>query len=354
LSRNLTVLVLGVGGTVSQGILKALDLMAPRPRVVGACVSHLSAGLYTTDRAYVSPYAADPDFPTWLEDICRREEVDAVLSGVEPVLDVLAAHVDELRERTGAIAVVSAPSCLTIGQDKLETACWLADQGLNAPRSADAGDTAEVDRLLDALGYPLIAKPRLGKAAQGVMEIRTDAELAYARQRPGYVVQESLGDPGGEYTVACFSDIDGQLRGTFSMHRELAEGTTYRARVGEYPEVTAEARRIAAALKPAGPANVQLRLVDGRPVCFEINVRFSGTAPIRARLGFNDVEAALRQFVLGEEAVDLPLITAGPVALRYWNELYVDPQAAGALERDGRLDDPAAHPLAIEDYGIRE
>jgi hypothetical protein len=51
--------MLGVSGNVSQEILKALALCEPRPRVVGVCISPFSAGLYVTDRAYVSPPADD-------------------------------------------------------------------------------------------------------------------------------------------------------------------------------------------------------------------------------------------------------------------------------------------------------
>ena len=83
-----------------------------------------------------------------------------------------------------------------------------------------------------------------------------------------------------------------------------------------------------------GPCNVQLRLVEGRPVPFELNVRFSGTTPARARLGFNEVEAAIRHFVLGEPAQDLPQVESGTV-LRYWNEMYVDAEAAGRVEETG-------------------
>jgi carbamoyl-phosphate synthase large subunit len=343
--------VLGVGGNISQGILKALASGGLDCRTVGACVSSLSAGLYTTDRAYVSPYADDPRFIEWLAEVCEGEGVDAILSGVEPVLSTLSGRAGEIRERTGAVAVVSSPECLEVGQDKLATARWLAERGLPAPRTADAADRAAVDTLLEDAGFPLIAKPRRGKGGHGVVTVTSAPELDIVRARQGYVLQESLGEPAEEYTVACFSDRDGAVRGTCAMRRELEAGTTYRAHVGDFPEVEAEARRIAGALRPLGPSNMQFRIAGGRPVCFEVNVRFSGTAPIRARLGFNDVEASLRHFVLGEEAVDLPHARPG-VALRYWNELYVDAAASAELDRDGRLDDPRRHPPIVEDYGM--
>lgn len=350
MSERLTALVLGVGGNVSQGILKALAAGSLDPRVVAACVSPLSAGLYGVDRAYVSPYADDDEFIGWLLGVCEHERVDVVLSGVEPVLVRLAADTELIRQRTGAVVIVSEPEKLEIGDDKLLTASWLAAHGFNAPASVDASDAAGVAALVQRLGYPLIAKPRRGNAARGVAEVRGDDELEHLRRQPGYLIQESLGCPDREYTVGCFSDRDGEVRGAMVIHRGLQEGTTVWARATEHPEVAAEATRIVAELRPRGPCNVQLRLADRGPVCFELNVRFSGTTPIRARLGFNDVEAAVRHYALGEPATDLAAVTEG-VALRYWNELYVEPAAVAELERAGRLADPGAHHV-VEDRGM--
>lgn len=352
MSDELTALVLGVGGNVSQGILKALAMSDLDCRVVAACISSMSAGLYTADRGYVSPYADDPAFSGWLFDVCREEEVDVVMSGTEPVLAVLSEKSDELRERCGTRTIVSTPECLAIGHDKLRTAEWLAANGFNAPRSAAAQDQEAVAALVKDCGLPLIAKPRAGRSAEGFLDITDERGLEHIRGEPDYVVQERLGAPDSEYTVGCLSDREGAVRGAMVMRRELLQGTTVRAEAVDAPEVRDEAVRIVEALRPLGPSNVQLRVSDGKPICFEINVRFSGTAPIRARLGFNDVEAAIRHFVLDEPATDLPAITEG-IALRYWNEMYVDPAATEELKSKGRLDDPSAHPLNLEDYGGR-
>jgi carbamoyl-phosphate synthase large subunit len=95
---------------------------------------------------------------------------------------------------------------------------------------------------------------------------------------------------------------------------------------------------------------VQLRLVDGRPVPFELNVRFSGTTPMRVQLGFNEVEAALRHFVLGEDELPLADVEEG-VVLRYWNEMYVSSEAAAELQDGGELKDPRAHARFTEPWG---
>lgn len=349
---RMSVMVLGIGGNISQGILKALALSTLKCRVVGGCISPLAIGLYTVDRAYVTPQARDPAFLDWLIATCRAEGVKAILSGVEPVLTVLAHHAADIRKQTGAVAIVSTPAHLHIGGDKLVTCQWLQEHGFHYPRFAASEDRTQLKQLADECGYPLIAKPRKGKGGYGVIEIRNASDLEYISQRPDYVVQEYLGDPDSEYTAGCFCDRNGRVRGALVMQRELQYGTTIRARVAEFPEVRAEAIRIAAELRPIGPCNIQLRLSNGRPVCFEINVRFSGTTPVRARLGFNEVHEALVHFVLGKPASDLPLITRGTI-LRYWNEMYIDPKAHMSLDRTGRLDNPHAFDLLVEDYGRR-
>jgi carbamoyl-phosphate synthase large subunit len=350
---KLNVLVLGVGGNVSQGILKALALGKLSCRVIGACVNSLSFGLYTVDKAYISPPARDPAFTDWLIRVCRAEQVHAILSGVEPVLTVLADQAAKIHAETGALSIVSTAKCLAIGNDKLLTSQWLKDNAFPYPETADSADSERVEELVRTCGYPLIAKPRWGKGAHGVFQLVSDEELQSARRRQGYVIQEYLGDPHQEYTVGCFSDRESKVRGAMVMRRDLLEGTTYRAEAGHFPEVSEQATRIAEALKPMGPCNIQMRLHQGRAVCFEINVRFSGTAPIRARLGFNDVEATLRHYALGEPAADLPVITKG-TALRYWNEMYISEEARTRLDERGELDQPKTYEPVIEDYGMEK
>src|SRR5208283_4913304 len=134
----------------------------------------------------------------------------AILSGVEPVLTVLSAHAEEIRRETGATCIVSSPSCLSIGNDKLATCKWLENQGLHFPRYAASEDPPSVEELVRQCGYPLMGKPRLGKSSLGVIKIEDRSDLEYVRTKRGYVMQEYLGDPDSEYTAGCFSDRNGQ------------------------------------------------------------------------------------------------------------------------------------------------
>lgn len=359
MGRTLNVLVLGVGGNVSQGIQKALSIASLPLRVLAACITADAPGLYLADRAYISPLAASDEFIPWLRETCLREGIDAIMSGSEQVLETLAPHASRLRAETEAVSIVSSEGVLDIGRDKLRTCHWLESEGLPVPGYAHFGDLAAVRRLVDRCGFPLIAKPRLGKGSDAILTIRDEQhleEVVAATQMllphlvTDMVLQQHLGTARDEYTAGCFCDRDGVLHGTIVMRRRLHTGTTAAAELGEFPDVRAAAAAIASRLRALGPCNVQLRVHEGKAIAFEINPRFSGTSALRARMGFNEVEAALRHFVLGEPVSGLDGGGRG-VALRYWNEVYVPADAMDALARERELTDPRALAVQVESWG---
>lgn len=349
-TRPLTVLVLAVGGNVSQGILKAIAQTRHRYRIIGADVSPLQMGLFTVDRALVSPWASSTDFVPWLIDTCRSEGVNAILSGCEPVLMALAAQRELIESKSGAFCLVSDLPLMEIGDDKLKTCDWLSANGLPHPPYARAEDREAAERLVKSTGYPLVAKPRHGGGSRGLFLVENEDDLTYAGRKPNYVLQAHVGTDEDEYTVGCFVDRKGALAPSCCIRRELLSGTTYRAVLGEFSEVREVAERIVTALQPMGPCNVQLRMTPQGPVCFEINPRFSGSAPIRAHFGYNEPVAALEHFVKGAP-VTLPLVTEG-VGLRYWNELYPDSAALAVLESTGELNAASDRKSVIETYGM--
>lgn len=345
-----TILVLAVGGNVSQGILKALSHEDRQLRIIGADVSPLQMGLYTVDLACVSPWAHESTFLPWLIELCQRESVAAILSGAEPVLLALSHYQAQIEAETGARCIVSPHAVVALGDDKLLTCQWLEESGFNYPRYADCANADAVAKLVAETGFPLVAKPRHGGGARGLIQVDNPDDVTYVQRKKDYVLQEYLGTEKDEYTVGCFRDRDGLLAPSCCMWRELLSGTTYRAILGDFPDIRAEAERIVTALQPLGPCNVQLRNTPRGPVCFEINPRFSGTTPIRSHFGYNEVGAAL-DHILDGSPVQLPCVTEG-VALRYWNELYAHPTMLSHLSAQGMAPKSDSSISLLEPYGF--
>lgn len=334
----MNILLLGVGGNVTQGILKALRASSLDCKLVGACVSSSSPGLYMCDTAYISPYAADPSFVPWLQEVCLKERIDAVFSGVEEILYVMALHRKHLEQNLQTKFIVSDMKQLRIGTDKLETCLWLQRKGFAYPRFALAEDIEGVNKLAECTNCRLIAKPRRGKGSRGLIRLRTTEDLRQIKNLCDYIIQEEIGTEHEEYTVGCYRDKGGSFISSIIMRRELFAGTTSKAIVTANPVIEQEATALCAAFNPAGPLNIQLRLdSEGRPVCFELNVRFSGSTPMRSYFGFREVEAALREYVLGDDISDCFAVRAG-TAFRYWEEIYIDAEMEKMLETRGAME----------------
>lgn len=347
--KQINVLVLGVGGNVSQGIIKAIAASSDlNCRVVGACVSIESLGLYLCDTAYIAPYADDEAFIPWLINICNKESIDIVLTGVEENILAIAAYIEDFTKGTKAIFKCTPYEFLKIGQDKLETCIWLEKNGCNFPRYCRSDDIQKAVRLAEEAGYPLIAKPRKGKGSIGILKIYNEDDLKQALKLSDYVIQELIGDKNSEYTVGCYCDKSGKLLDIIIMHRELRYGTTFKAEVIDNEAVKSEVIKICEKFRPTGPLNVQLRLDrNNLPVCFELNVRFSGTTPMRAHFGFNDVEVMIKEYVLKQDISNEIKVRKG-IAYRYINEMYFDDDVQIKLQQEGLIMNMKGYKVSID------
>lgn len=332
---KLKILILGVGGNVSQGIIKALKNSELNMELIGACISPQSIGLYMCEKAYISPYANEEKFIDWLIDLCNQEAVDIVLTGVEENICAIQEQIEKFKSNTKAVFVASDYAKLMIGQDKFLTCEWLKENGCNYPEYCKLEDKLEVEKLISKVGFPLVAKPRNGKSSQGVYLIQSQEELDAIADAEEYVLEECVGTGEQEYTVGCYCDKQGRLQDVIIMHRKLQDGSTAWAEVVEDAEIYQEAEKICKAFQPRGPLNIQLRLnAEGKPVCFELNVRFSGTTPMRAHFGYRDVEAMISEYVFNQPIESCFQVRPG-IAVRYTNEMYIDTGADELLQKNG-------------------
>lgn len=237
-----------------------------------------------------------------------------ILTGVEENIIALQRGIRELKTRTKAIFVASPLEMLEIGQNKYLTCEWLKDNGCQYPQYCRLDDQDAVKELVQKVGFPMIAKPCHGKGSGGVHFLTDIDALKALGTSEDYVLQECVGTAADEYTVGCYCDKNGQLVESIVMHRRLGHGSTMAAEVVEDAEIRKEAEKICKAFHPGGPLNIQMRKdKDGRAVCFELNVRFSGTTPIRAHFGYQDVAALIKEYCLDEDIKECFRVQKGVV-----------------------------------------
>ena len=317
------VAVTGVGGGVGQSIMKALSIASLPVQVCPVDVQPLSAGLYLGHEAGVLPRPEAPGALEVWERWLVAHGITALIPGSDHDLLSLAAVRDDWAERGVCQVLVSDLELVRACRDKAVTCQRLAAAGLPAPRSAWDLSPEAARAWAAENGYPVVLKPRDGFASRGVQVLQDEEELQfYYRRTPNPLLQEYLPQAVEEFTCAVFVDSAGEPVGTFMARRDLSSGATYRAEVNFWPEIHALLLDLGRALRPRGPINVQLRLTERGPVPFELNIRCSGTAAIRAHFGYNEPEMLLRHYVLGERLTP-PQPRTG-YAFRYWNEVFLE------------------------------
>lgn len=336
MARLITVLVTGAGALLGQGILRALRLTDRAVRIVSADPDPRASGHWLGDVAVTIPLARDPAYLPRMEQIIAREKVDVLLVGTDVELGVLAGARPRLEREHGVRVVVSPPDAVEIADDKLLTARFLGEHGFPAPRSALASDGHAVRRLAEEAGLPLFVKPRRGARSVGAHVVETAAALARAcAEESSLVVQELLPGAEGEFTAGALV-FGGTCQAVVVLRRDLKDGNTYRAyRDPSCARFDPFVARVAEAIGAHGPCNLQFRLRGGDPVVFEINARFSGTTPVRAVFGFNEVGAVLDHLLDGIP-VRPPHLRDG-VVLRTTGDLLVEDAQIEQLRTEGRL-----------------
>jgi carbamoyl-phosphate synthase large subunit len=269
-----TVLVTGVGGPAGRAV--TAWLVEAGVRVVGTDVREVET------RAHLRwvPAANAPGFAEAILRLVEAERPSLLVPTVSEELPIVARLRSALLARGCALAM-GAPRGVDVAGDKLLTAEALARAGVSVPRTLPGPTPRE--ELVEALGLPVLAKPRVGRGGRGVHVFHAEGELPPTGPTDG-IWQEFI--PGDEFDVNLFVERDGELSaGVVLRKTALRDGETGNAAGVERVdarEVRGLAERAVRAVGLAGPLDVDVRLRrDGTPAVLEIN----------ARLGANSLSA---------------------------------------------------------------
>lgn len=319
-------MITGAGSTMGQSVMKAL-LMSKYKDDVNIHVTNsepLGAGYFISDRIkgrYLVPIAKDPNYIGEIIKICKEKNIHGIFSGTEHEIYSLSYGADRIKKESGAVVLLSRPEIVDLGTDKYKTYLRFKKEGIPFPETVLFD---EYEKLLETTGgYPIFMKPRVASASRNIYRIDSEEDLYKKKfdESEKIILQEYL-DSSTEYTAEAFCDKDGNVAGVIPMVRELEYGMSYYGRIDTNPKVIEITRKVADVLKPEGAINVQMKIVEGEPIPFEINTRFSSTECVRAHYGYNAVEAAIDSFIY-EKSVDLNGWHTG-MFMRYWEECYFE------------------------------
>jgi carbamoyl-phosphate synthase large subunit len=321
--KKANILITGTGGrSVGAGILHSLlrssKDVTDRWNIVTADANQFAWGLYVNNESTLLPLARDPDYLDKLFDIINKYEINAVIPGTQPEVDFLTKCDKSMPNN--AVLVCNKKELVPIMMDKSNLKNILKDLDLPFIQTVPLENW---EYLVKETGFPLIIKPDGNSgASKDVFLIENEDKMRLVLKKINdyslFSVQPFIGDSDNEYTVGVLSCKDGNVIDSIVMRRKLIGlslmsskkigNISYDISTGysqgfivKHKIIQEFCEDLAMKLGSVGPLNIQLRLVDNIPYVFEIHPRFSGTTPIRADVGFNEVDVLLRNFLYNEK-----------------------------------------------------
>lgn len=277
--------------------------LSEEDKVVATDMQLSAPALQVADVRLQVPAVYDVHYVEILQNICREQKIDALISLNDLELPILAEAKDKF-ETLGVTVIVSNPEVIDICFDKYKTSQWIESIGLHSPKTYVRLQDAKNALAKGEIAFPLFMKPRWGSGSIGLESISDMEELdiyyhilmkkikktilATASVGDEYImIQEKL--TGKEYGLDVMNDLKGDFV-SVSVKQKLAmrAGETDKAITVDIPAVYEMGRIIGQNLKHIGNLDVDIMQRDNDDYCvLELNPRFGGGFPFSYEAGVN-------------------------------------------------------------------
>ena len=343
-TMNASVLITAAGSIVAQGIIKSLKLanQVGKPvkyRIIATDMSLQAAGLYRCDKGLLVPPSSSPDYIDAVIKIVKEENIQAIYIGSDQELLVIGNAAERIERETEAKVLSNPLEIVYIARDKWKTFEFLKANNIPCALSSLPEDS---DKFIHNVGFPMVVKPREGYGSLHFYIVNNIEEMNYAisriiKARWNPILQEYLEGDDVEFTSGVTVDRLGKyVMSSISIQKVVKNGQTYKAYIDNFKIIRSSSEETALKLGARGAINIQAKLQEEEPKIFEINPRFSATAPMRSVAGINEPDIVFRNNVLGEEIKIEQYERL--ICMRYWNEVYVNRSTYEKALKAGRID----------------
>jgi carbamoyl-phosphate synthase large subunit len=346
---RINVLVTGSGGGgIGEQVIKCLRLSTLDVFIVATDVTSISKGKVDADEFVIAPFATADNYLDFILATSSEKKIRALIPGSEIELKVFSANEDLFKKNNIALLINSREVIITC-LDKNLTSKFLNENNFISPLSFAISDENDLEKISV---FPLVLKPSVGGGgsvntmiAQNKEELKVFGRFLLGQYKE-FIAQEYVGDANSEYTVGVFSTQEGTVVDSIVLRRNILTGlgakikqanTSGKPELGKYLAISSgisqgeiirheliskTCEEIAKELNSVGPLNIQLRLAGEKVYIFEINPRFSGTSPMRALAGFNELEISIENKVFEKKTFPRIDYKLGHV-VRGLNEFFV-------------------------------
>ncbi len=230
---------------------------------------------YVDEQYHILPSIEESNWLVELQKFIDKNDIHYIFPAHDDALLAFSKHQSEISAR---IVSSNAEAC-EITRYKSRTYKALADI-IPVPRCYKSVD--------DIVDWPVFVKPDKGQGSQGAIKIKDRKSLEVCLQNNnGLLISEYL--PGEEYTVDCFSSLQGGLLFCQARTRErIRAGISMASITVELAGIKEMAQSICERLQLRGTWFFQVKAsIDGTLTLLEVAPRIAGTMAVNRVRGIN-------------------------------------------------------------------
>lgn len=316
---NILILAAGTRNKIVQYFKETFEGIG---NVVATDASNLGPAIYEADKRYIVPPITDPGYIDIILDICIKEEINGVLSLIDPELSLLAAN-EEKFKAIGTTIIGSSYDLCEMALDKMQMYDWLKEHGYNCARSWMLRE--EFYKAVEAgeVSYPVFVKPYRGSASISISKVydKETIDLLFEHE-DDLMIQEFL--DGQEIGADVYIDlISGEVISIFTKKKiKMRAGETDKAVSFKDPKLFNLIEKFVLEAGYKGQIDIDIFKINNQYYISEVNPRFGGGYPHAYEAGCNHMKLILNNLKCESNVQNIGAYEEGIYMMKY-NEVKI-------------------------------
>lgn len=258
-------------------LLDVRETLGKTGKIIGTDHQSTAPALQMCDCQYVVPLIREEGYVDVILDICRKNDVKAITTLIDPEIEILAANAERFRE-AGVIPLCPDAESAVYCFNKYELYKYLKTKGIRTPLTFHDWDefTGALER--GEISFPVFMKPVCGSGSVGAHRVGTleEARADWFSGEHDYIIQELM--TGGDCDADVYVDaLSHEAVAAFSKKKiETRIGGASKTISFKDEKLFSFIREICSVFKFGGPLDMDFFIKDGEYYLSEINPRFGG------------------------------------------------------------------------------
>jgi len=250
--------------------------LSAESKIVATDNSKYAPALYLADKQYIVPRIDSENYIDIILDICKKENISAVTTFIDPEIEVLANNREKF-EKIGVELLVPYLETAKLCFDKYKMFKFLKQNNISTVMTWGTIEEFDASLKCGEVSLPVFVKPRTGSGSVGARKVDSYEQLVIAmKEDPSLIIQELMQCKDMDADV-YIDTITHQAVSAFSKKKiETRIGGASKTISFKDERLFDFIQRIVSVFEFNGPVDMDFFYRDGEYYLSEINPRFGG------------------------------------------------------------------------------